>query len=142
MILPQSVLDFEGRWLLDRRIEDAKAGQVLLASGTALLHGGGQDWIYNEELQLSVPGQPAMTATRRYLWQAVAGAVVIRFEDGKHFHRLGLGQETASDHHDCPPDSYDAEYDFSEWPCWSVTWRVSGPRKSYVMRTRLSRAGD
>lgn len=141
MTLPDEIADFEGRWQLARRIEDFRAGQVLEGRGTAILRPDADGHVYDEHLTLQVPGQAPMTATRRYLWRQEAGRIAIRFDDGRPFHVLALGQVRTSDHHDCPPDSYAAEYDFTDWPSWRVTWTVKGPRKSYVLHSRFRRAG-
>ncbi len=141
MTLPQTIADFAGQWRMIRRIEDAAAGQVLHASGSAVIASHPQHWIYDENLTLRVPGQPEMTATRRYLWHGTPDGVRICFDDGRFFHHLSFGTERCSDHHDCAPDSYDAQYDFERWPRWSVVWTVSGPRKSYVMHTDYARDG-
>lgn len=139
MTEPQSIAAFEGRWRIARRIEDQRAGQVLEATGYAALQQGENALTYDEELTLNVPGQAPMTATRRYLWQAQADQIRICFEDGRYFHSLELGVQRSQDHHDCPPDSYDAAYDFTDWPqAWRVIWTVSGPRKSYVMTSVYS----
>ncbi|MDA7963375.1 DUF6314 family protein [Ruegeria sp.] len=135
MNLPQRLSDFEGCWQLNRTIRDARAGQVVQAEGQAHLHRAEDGLIYEEEVTLHIPGQPAMKGTRRYLWREEPDGIAVYFDDGRYFHRLKLGQARVSDHHDCPPDSYDAAYDFNGWPRWSVRWTVSGPRKSYEMDT-------
>ncbi|MFA3917796.1 DUF6314 family protein [Ruegeria hyattellae] len=139
MTLPRSLDDFDGNWSVTREITDAKAGQVLSAEGTATLSWRANELIYDEALRLQVPGQVPMQATRCYLWQQGQGGIDIRFEDGRFFHFLALGKDCPRDHHDCPPDSYDAAYDFTAWPVWSVVWTVSGPRKSYVMKSLYQR---
>ncbi len=135
MTLPHSLSEFEGCWSLTRVIRDAKAGQVVHADGTVTLSRSEDGLIYDEDVILRLPGQPEMKGTRRYLWRDDGEKVAIHFDDGRYFHALKLGIKQASDHHDCPPDSYDAVYDFSTWPRWCVRWIVSGPRKSYEMDT-------
>ncbi|MEX0318447.1 MAG: DUF6314 family protein [Ruegeria sp.] len=135
---PERIEDFEGGWTLRRVIDDRLSGQVLRAEGTATLRRGEGEYVYDEEVVLQVPGQQPMRGTRRYLWRGAADHIAIHFEDGRFFHNLALGQANPADHHDCPPDSYDAAYDFSTWPRWSVRWSVSGPRKSYEMRTEFT----
>ncbi len=135
MTLPQSLSEFEGCWSLTRVIRDAKAGQVVHADGTVILSRSDDGLVYDEDVTLRLPGQPELKGTRRYLWRDDGEKVAIHFDDGRYFHALKLGEMQASDHHDCPPDSYDAVYDFSTWPRWSVRWIVSGPRKSYEMDT-------
>lgn len=135
---PGRIEDFEGEWILTRVINDRLAGQVLHAEGVATLRRSEAGFVYDEEVRLHVPGQAPMRGTRRYLWRSAPGRIAIYFEDGRFFHNLTLGQPTPEDHHDCAPDSYDAAYDFANWPRWSVRWSVSGPRKSYEMRTDFS----
>ena len=106
------------------------------ADGSANLHRVADGLIYDEEVTLHLPNQPAMKGTRRYLWRDSEERVSIHFDDGRYFHGLKLGVARAYDHHDCPPDSYNAEYDFSGWPNWTVRWIVEGPRKSYEMDTK------
>ena len=139
MTAPQRIADFEGEWRLERVIDDRLSGQILRADGVATLRRSEEGLVYDEEVTLRIPGQQPMRGTRRYLWQAAGPQIAIHFEDGRYFHGLTLGQAKPADHHDCPPDSYDAAYDFSAWPRWSVRWTVSGPRKSYEMRTEFSR---
>jgi len=137
---PQSLADFEGQWQITREIDDRHAGQSLMAEGQAMFTADKAGLIYQEELVISVKGQPPMKGTRGYLWRAQEdGKVAIHFEDGRYFHRLNLGQGNSADHHACDPDSYSAQYDFCGWPVWSVSWRVVGPRKDYIMKSRYSR---
>ncbi|MES0823979.1 DUF6314 family protein [Ruegeria sp. SCP11] len=135
MTLPSSLSDFEGNWSLSRTIHDARAGHVAQAEGHAVLHPSDDGLIYDEEVSLHIPGQAEMKGTRRYLWRDADDWIAIHFDDERYFHALKLGQSQSRDHHDCPPDSYDAVYDFSGWPIWSVSWTVKGPRKAYEMKT-------
>ncbi len=139
MTLPTGLEDFAGRWALTRQIKDARAGQVIRAAGQASLNWDAKSLIYDETVRMRIPGQPEMTGTRRYLWKDGGDRIAIHFVNGGYFHTLNLGQSTPKDHHDCPPDSYDAEYDFLGWPAWSVRWIVHGPRKSYEMETKYTR---
>ncbi|MCG7521313.1 DUF6314 family protein [Ruegeria sp. Ofav3-42] len=136
MNLPTSLSDFEGCWDLTRTIRDARAAQIVQADGQANLHRVADGLIYDEEVTLHLPGQPGMKGTRKYLWRNSGQGVSVHFDDGRYFHTLKFGTARANDHHDCPPDSYDAEYDFFDWPRWSVRWIVNGPRKSYEMNTK------
>ncbi|EEE37412.1 hypothetical protein RKLH11_1248 [Rhodobacteraceae bacterium KLH11] len=136
--MPAVLFDFEGEWLLSRLIRDTRAGQHVQADGIAVLRRDGDGLVYDETITLRIPGQAEMTGTRRYLWRDAGDHIAIHFEDGRYFHALRLGQASARDHHDCPPDSYDAVYEFSGWPIWTVRWAVAGPRKSYQMETRYA----
>ena len=132
---------FEGRWQLDRQIEDAAQGPMQL-QGEAVLARSGLRLVYTETGQLMIPGQPPLTATQRYVWQSRAGWVAIRFSDGRPFHGFPLGAMRAEAVHLCDPDRYCVTYDFSNWPEWRSEWRVNGPRKDYVMRSRYRRQAD
>jgi hypothetical protein len=136
MNAPGDLFDFEGQWTLTRTIRDARAGQVVQADGTAVLRRADHGLVYDEEVTLRIPGQAEMKGTRRYMWHADRDGIAIHFDDGRYFHRLKLGLQQVADHHDCAPDSYDATYDFEDWPRWNVRWVVSGPRKSYEMDTQ------
>ena len=81
-----------------------------------------------------------MEARRVYLWRdAEPGAVAVTFDDGRPFHQFDLTGGEAR--HACPPDTYRVRYDFSEWPVWTARWRVTGPRKDYLMTSRYRRPG-
>ncbi len=136
--LPHSLAQFEGRWRLERRIEDAERGEMWL-EGEAVLARSGHRLVYTETGILTISGQRPLTATQRYIWQDRAGWVAIRFADGRPFHGFPLRVARAEAVHLCDPDRYEVSYDFSAWPEWSSEWHVSGPRKDYVMRSRYLR---
>lgn len=139
MTLPTGIDDFAGLWQLDRRIEDALAGRVLRATGTAELVRDDTGWHWREDLDLTVPGQAPMKAVRRYLWRPGPDRIAVCFDDGRYFHEIRLGGAEARDRHDCPPDDYRVFYEFARWPDWSARWQVTGPKKSYVMDTEIRR---
>lgn len=78
-----------------------------------------------------------LQAHRTTHWQATPTVLRVDFVDGRPFHDVPSIGGTA--HHDCPPDTYVLTYDFSAWPCWSIRWRVTGPRKAYRALTRYVR---
>ncbi len=129
--------DFAGGWLLERQIEDRRAGESGVFEGHATLTETPDGWVWSEHGQLGMAGREPVTATRRYLWaEPKPGQIEISFEDGRPFHKLGV---TAR--HDCAPDTYDVTYDFTDWPVWQAVWRVTGPRKDYRMTTLHRRPG-
>lgn len=144
--------DFKGRWHLTRHIEDARAGRTGTFEGAASFTPAapgqvngmtGAGLIYDEVGELRLPDGPtgatAMQASRRYLWLADPDGLRVLFSDGRDFHRIGVSDDTATGFHHCPPDDYEVSYNFSRWPDWRTTWRVSGPRKDYVMITDYRR---
>lgn len=139
MTLPAGLGDFEGEWRVARQINDARAGQVIAGQGTARWSPAPSGLIYAETLALQVPGHPAVTATRLYLWRDAGDRIDVRFDDDRPFHAIRLGQAVARDLHHCTPDIYNVCYTFTDWPMFDVCWTAQGPRKDYVMITRYER---
>ncbi|MBT2130719.1 DUF6314 family protein [Aliiroseovarius lamellibrachiae] len=144
--MTRTLTDFQGRWRMSRRIEDANAGSTGRFEGVAVFTPTPNGLIYDEAGELRLPsgparqtGQAGLHATRRYLWQQDddydQGGVLVQFADGRDFHRINLGQDTSTAFHDCPPDQYEVSYTFTRWPDWRATWRVYGPKKNYMMFT-------
>ena len=136
---PQSLSAFEGVWRLDRRIAHSGGQGDARLSGVARFLRSGQTLIQEETGILSIDGiaGPGMQAERRYLWRAEAGRIEISFEDGRPFHSFPLGVADPEAKHLCSPDRYAVQYDFSLWPEWTSVWRVTGPRKDYVMTSHF-----
>jgi hypothetical protein len=127
--------EFAGDWLLERSITDHRADEVGTFNGSATLIDGADGWVWSEAGQLSMAGRKPFSATRRFRWaEPVPGRIRISFDDGRRFHDIA-----ATAHHDCPPDSYNVAYHFQNWPVWTAVWRVTGPRKDYVMTTQHRR---
>jgi hypothetical protein len=123
----------EGRWRLTRRVENAD-GSAATLQGVTVFRREGDGLVQEEEGWLTLPGGAApLRATRRYLWAAGASELEVRFGDGRPFHTVPLGVARPEAAHDCAPDLYRVAYDFSDWPRWRAVWRVTGPRKDYVM---------
>ncbi|MEC3861670.1 DUF6314 family protein [Mesobacterium sp. TK19101] len=118
--------DFEGRWRLERVIEDRLGGPARF-SGEAAFVPDGIGLVYEERGWLDAPAG-RFQAERRYLWREDGQGIVVCFDDGRFFHRIGA--EAA---HWCEADDYRVRYDFSGWPVWRAVWRVTGPRKDYLM---------
>lgn len=124
--------DFEGLWRLERRIADA-LGPDASFSGTACFTPDGAGLILDEAGRLELAGQGGFQAERRYLWRPDGAWIAVFFADERAFHRFDPAQGAAHAEHWCDPDTYKVRYDFSAWPRWQAEWRVTGPRKDYVM---------
>ena len=110
---PERLQDFAGTWHLERRIEDRRAGQVAYASGQAVLSADRDGLVYDETVQLTLPGQAApLEGRRRYMWRATSGGIAVLFDDGRDFHVIPLGKTTTEAAHWCDPDQYDVRYGF------------------------------
>lgn len=137
-------MTFHGAWTITRRIA-AAAGPDARFDGLAVFsdHAGGLRLTETGEMQLD--GQGRFAATRRYDWRAGAkGWIDVFFDDGRYFHGFDPASTAPQAHHDCPPDIYDVRYDFTALqgiaPQWTAVWRVTGPRKDYVMTSTYNRA--
>ncbi len=135
---PAGLGAFEGRWRLERRIDDHRAGQILRFRGEAEFTPSGAGMEYCETGALSMPDGKTLVATRRFLWSPHGAGIAVAFADGRFFHRFPLRTQTGEARHWCAPDDYTVRYDFSTWPVWSSRWRVQGPRKDYLMESRFA----
>lgn len=136
---PSALAAFEGRWLITRRILDTRGPEGRF-EGTAVFAPapiGGLDYREAGWLQL---GPARFAAERQYHWsEAGTGRIAVRFADGRDFHVFALAPSAAADHA-CDPDTYRVAYAFDDWPNWSSTWRVTGPRKDYTLHSSYRRA--
>lgn len=130
----KGLADFEGVWTLNRRIEDRRAGLTGQLDGQASFDAGQGGLILTETGSLRYGDGAPLQAERRYLWRSEAGGIAVFFDDERPFHWFSA--EATNANHDCPPDLYHVQYDFSAWPVWTARWQVTGPRKDYVMTSR------
>jgi len=135
----RSLHDFQGKWQIDRRIDDLAAGKVAVLKGQASFtpSAGGLDYLETGKLVLE--DAAPIHAERRYSWQLSGGQIAVFFKDGRPFHSFDPKLERASARHLCDPDDYRVIYSFGRWPVWRTEWRVQGPRKHYRMTTEYHR---
>ncbi len=130
--------DLEGRWLLSRVIDDARAGVTGRLVGEAEWRAGANGLIQEEQGTLHYGAAAPMQASRRYLWRQTGSCVEVLFEDGRHFHIVpDPGAEAV---HLCDPDLYRVTYDFFLPQAFTQTWRVTGPRKDARITSKFRRA--
>lgn len=134
-----TLADLCGSWRLTRQIIDHRAGQTGDVHGVCRWSEDGVGLIQHETGVMRFGTAPPMQASRAYLWRATGASLVVFFDDGRPFHRLGPGQ--LHDRHHCPPDTYDVAYDFTGWPDWSQIWHVTGPRKHLRIESRFQPLG-
>lgn len=136
--------DFAGLWSMAREIEDFRADACSELTGTCEFVSHDQGGFWQEERGLlHLPGRDKpLQAERRYLWRAAvapAEEIAVFFDDGRFFHSFDPNAATPEADHACDPDSYQVRYEFGDWPNWSASWRVTGPRKDYRFQTRYWR---
>ncbi len=129
--------DFAGTWLLEREIAHADGTRATFRGDAVFRQEGPGVLRYEEEGQLHLPTGQTMRATRAYRWEE---GLMVFFEDGRPFHQIPTAGGSAR--HLCPPDTYDVNYDFSDWPRWQAIWDVTGPKKAYNMISRYRPEGS
>ncbi len=120
-----------------------------LFDGVAVIAPEGDGMRYCESGTLRIDGQMPMQAAREYLWQADGAGIVVRFADGRDFHRFEPGSDLRAEH-PCGEDLYLVRYDFgagagrddaAKLAEWTTEWIVRGPRKDYTMTSVYSAVG-
>ena len=127
--------DFVGSWELVRDITHADATRARF-SGTAVFRPVETGLDYTEAGLLKVGNAAPMTASQRYHWDR---DLTVWFDDGRLFHHVPAFGGAVE--HWCDPDTYVGNYDFSDWPAFSIRWDVRGPRKAYQSVSRFVRIG-
>ena len=131
--------DFAGAWQIARRIEDANELANGSFEGTATFTKVNDTRLsYYETGLLHLSNGHKMQGERGYVWQQQGDLISVLFTDGRPFHEFDLRDRSSAEHL-CDPDVYRVSYDFAKWPAWQSCWRVTGPRKDYVMTTSYSR---
>ncbi|EET47870.1 DUF6314 family protein [Thalassobium sp. R2A62] len=132
--------DFRGTWQVSRVIADAASGTQSLFAGIAEFSEQGTDQLaYREQGQMTLPDGTTLAATRGYQWTFSKDRVWVGFEEGQPFHDFSpQGHEDGTEHL-CINDLYRVRYDFAAFPVWSATYRVTGPRKDYNLRSLYHR---
>ena len=135
-----SLWALEGHWTLERRITHTE-GRTDHFEGVAVFSRSGPRLLQHEQGRLTV-GNQVFEAEQRYVWAEAEGRIDVYFADLRPFHAVPLNDPAPSTVHLCDPDRYEVAYDFAEWPVWSATWTVEGPRKGYVMHSTYRRSSD
>jgi hypothetical protein len=137
---PLNLNDFAGNWRFGRVVSDADGQVTAEVDGQIRFDAGEGGLVCVETGQMRIGSGPALKAERRTIWRdAGDGRIAVFFADGKPFHSFDSGAAWAEARHDCTPDIYRVVYDFSAFPSWTSIWRVSGPRKAYLMTSRMQR---
>jgi hypothetical protein len=121
---------FIGSYDVERVIEDRRAAAQSRFDGRAVLYLSSTGAVYRETGALILNDQ-RFHAERSYLWHEDTGRIWVRFADGRDFHDFDPKIGGLASAHLCGADMYRGGYELSDWPRWSVTWDVSGPRKDY-----------
>ncbi|MCF2903507.1 DUF6314 family protein [Octadecabacter sp. CECT 8868] len=126
----RTISDFLGVYKVTREIADHRAEARSQFDGQAVIAATAEGATYRETGGLIVNGQ-RFEAERSYLWQQAGDRIWVSFEDGRAFHDFDPQSGGLASEHLCGEDMYRGGYEVSDWPLWSVTWNVKGPRKDY-----------
>lgn len=102
-------------------------------AGTLSFSPGEGGLVADETGRMRLGDGPEWQTGRRTIWRQDGERLAVSFGDGRPFHVCDPANPRAE--HVCTPDLYRVTYDFSTFPDWRCVWRVSGPRKDYVMTT-------
>jgi hypothetical protein len=94
-------------------------------------------WHEHGRLRLGAHDGPAQRTLRI---EPAGGAWQVRFADGRPFHPLDLTAGHCDVTHLCGPDVYRGRYEIEDRCRFTVTWRITGPRKDDVIASVYERA--
>jgi hypothetical protein len=131
---------FNGPWSVVRRIRDGRTGDLGRLLGTAEFTPDHDGLRFAERGTLTLPGvQTDARQSYRFVLESDHSFSVF-FADGRFFHRAEIAMGIAHVAHDCAPDAYCGRYRFAGPDRWSLSWRITGPRKDLVISSVFSRA--
>jgi len=134
----RGLADYVGRYKVARQIEDARAKASSTFEGEAEIVAT-QDGATYTERGFLVMGEQRFAAERTYLWRSAGTRIDVLFADGRPFHDFDPVAGGKATEHLCGADWYRGGYGLTDWPVWTVTWDVEGPRKSYRSVTTYSK---
>ncbi len=130
---------FLGAWHLARTIEDRRDQRHGFLRGSAAFEPDGRDLRYREYGRLRL-GAYAGPVEQRYRYAFPRpDHVTVRFADGRSFFDLEFSRGRGAFLHKCGADLYRGTIEVLDAACFTMSWRVSGPRKDYVLRSRYRR---
>jgi hypothetical protein len=130
-----------GVWRIDRQLTDLRLRQTGGLTGTVRFEPDG-DGLRHVETGILRLGAYEGEAEQIYLYRFPApGRAAVFRRDGSFFHDLDLTAGRAEVEHLCGADTYRARFAVRGPDRWEVEWRVTGPRKDQVIRTRYDGSG-
>jgi Family of unknown function (DUF6314) len=142
MPVPDTLAFLRGRWRLERRLDDHRAGVCGTFTGEAEFAATDDPAMlrYTERGELRFGGHTGPARRALVLWALPDGTADVRFADGGEFYVLDLrsGQWTAR--HGCGADEYVVSYQVIAAGWLEERWHAFGPSKAYETVTTLRRA--
>ena len=133
-----------GRWHLARTIAGPGGAPLGVAHGTAEWRdaGCGAGASAYDERGILVQHGAELPFTQSYTYTrsgAEPHRAAVAFRDGRFFHALDLSAGACAVRHECAPDLYEGTVTAVSPAALRFEWRVTGPFKSYTIRTDLTR---
>ncbi|WP_405746272.1 DUF6314 family protein [Streptomyces sp. NBC_01525] len=135
--VPDVVAYLTGRWSIERRVLDVRAGAEGSFRGIAEFRPEGADGalLHVEEGELT--WADAVHPAGRTLWLRPRpdGTAAVEFADGRPFHDLDLRTGRWHTVHPCAADRYDGTFTVTGADTWELEWRIDGPAKEAVLHS-------
>jgi hypothetical protein len=150
-LLVTDTLDFlRGRWRIERRIADHRAGGTGTFDGVARFEAGGpkaggpeaggiEVLAYHERGELCFGGHRGPASRSLIYRRRPDGAADVCFADGREFYRLDARSGHWQGQHDCGRDRYTVCGDMLDSGRFRERWQARGPDKDYEITTILVR---
>jgi hypothetical protein len=125
-----SLLDYlAGEWALRRSLVEVASGRSGWFDGTAVVTPDPTGASYREDGWLRWPSYAGPAGRSLRYEHAAGGGLLVRFADGRPFHRLDLAAGAARFRHDCGADVYLGTLEVLGPDEWHQDWSVRGPDK-------------
>lgn len=143
-----------GRWAIERRVYDRRAGAEGRFLGTADFRAAdtgpaptgpaptGSVVLHVEEGELTWDGRTHKAGRSLRVLPRTDGTADVEFADGRPFHGLDLRTGAWTAVHPCAPDRYEGTFTACSADEWHQEWRVSGPAKDQLLRSVYRRLPD
>ncbi|WP_420711193.1 DUF6314 family protein [Streptomyces sp. NRRL S-337] len=130
-----------GRWSVERTVHDLRTGTEGRFHGTADFRPdpAGGALLHVEEGELTWDGTAYPASRTLRLRPRPDGSADIDFADGRPFHDLDLSTGHWTAVHPCAEDRYEGTFTVRSADEWHLEWRVTGPAKQQLLRTRYRR---
>jgi hypothetical protein len=145
-LLVTDTLDFlRGRWRIERRIADHRAGGTGTFDGVARFEAEGAEvkgtevLAYHEDGELRFGGHRGPASRSLIYRRRPDGTADVCFADGREFYRLDARSGAWQGQHDCGHDRYTVAGEMLDSGRFRERWRVRGPDKDYEITTILVR---
>ena len=136
------VAQLQGNWTLHRRAD----GRVLMDGAATFAAAGDGHFIYRESGQAVMADGQSFQAERSYIYTNRDDGFSVFFAEKppRLFHDVVLreiaGTPTGDACHPCGDDLYLSRYEFLRDGTFTIRHDVSGPRKTYILKTSYARA--